>query len=132
MTQQQDMTIGALARAAGVNTETVRYYQRRGLMPEPQRAGGTVRRYGRHEFARLHFIKAAQRLGFTLEEVAQLLALEDGTHCREARAVATARLAEIRSRLRDMKRIESALARLLVQCEGARGNVSCPLIASLK
>lgn len=132
MTQLQDITVGALAHAANVGVETVRYYQRRGLMPEPPRVPGAVRRYGERDVARLHFIRTAQRLGFSLDEVAQLLELEDGTHCREARTIAKTRRDEIRARLRDLRRIEAALTRLLQRCETARGNVCCPLIASLK
>lgn len=129
---QQSMTVGALARAAGVGVETIRYYQRRRLMPAPERTDGAIRRYGARDAARLHFIKAAQRLGFSLEEVAQLLELEDGAHCREARTIAQTRLAEVRARLRDLRRIETTLVRLLVQCESARGKLCCPIIASLK
>jgi MerR family mercuric resistance operon transcriptional regulator len=74
-----------LADAAGVNVETVRFYQRKGLMPKPQRPAGGIRRYGQADLARLGFIKAGQRLGFSLDEVSELLKLEDGTHCDEAR-----------------------------------------------
>lgn len=85
---KQDFTIGALARAAGVNVETIRFYQRRGLMPEPERPWGGIRRYARQDADRLRFIKSAQRLGFALDEVIELLRLEDGSHCEEARRLA--------------------------------------------
>lgn len=124
--------IGALARAAGVNVETIRYYQRRGLLPQPERPWGGIRRYGEAELSRLRFIKAAQRLGFSLEEVAELLRLEDGAHCQEARALAEGKLADVRQRLADLQRMEAALARLSAACGGARGRVSCPLIAALR
>jgi MerR family mercuric resistance operon transcriptional regulator len=125
-------TIGALAKAAGVNVETIRFYQRKGLLPEPARAHGSIRRYAQADFARLHFIKSAQRLGFTLEEIAQLLRLEDGTHCGEARALAEEKLADVRVRLRDLRNIESALAYLVRGCRTAKATVACPLIEALQ
>ena len=81
-------TIGALAETAGVNVETIRFYQRKGLMPEPEKPYGSIRRYGAAELARVRFIKSAQRLGFSLEEVGELLKLEDGARCSEARQLA--------------------------------------------
>ena len=76
----ETLTIGVLAEAAGVNVETIRFYQRKGLLPEPDRPVGGIRRYGAADVARVRFIKSAQRLGFSLDDVAQLLRLEDGTH----------------------------------------------------
>ncbi|MCW3717648.1 MerR family transcriptional regulator, partial [Burkholderia cenocepacia] len=73
-------TIGALATAADVGVETIRFYQRKGLLSEPHKPYGGIRRYGAADVARLRFVKSAQRLGFTLEEVGELLRLEDGTH----------------------------------------------------
>ena len=126
-----DLTIGALAEAAGVGVETVRYYQRRGLLTEPARQRGSVRRYGAEEQARLLFIRSAQRLGFSLEEVAGLLRLDNGAHCAQARALGEARLADVRARLADLRRMETALARLMRECSSTRGKVACPLIAAL-
>lgn len=80
------LTIGTLAQAAGVGVETVRYYQRRRLLPEPPRPLGGIRRYGEADLARLRFIRHAQELGFSLAEVAELLALDEGRDCDEARA----------------------------------------------
>jgi len=125
-------TIGALAKAAGVNVETVRFYQRKGLLPEPGRPYGSIRRYTPGDFARLRFIKSAQRLGFTLEEIAQLLKLEDGAHCGEARVLAEEKLADVRARLRDLRNIESALAGLVRGCRSASATVNCPLIEALQ
>lgn len=124
-------TIGRLATAAEVNVETVRYYQRIGLMPVPKKATGGIRRYGVPELSRLRFIKTAQTLGFTLEEIADLVTLDDGTHCKEAHDIAAHKLAGVRARLRDLQRIEKALARLVRQCESRRGTIRCPLIDSL-
>jgi MerR family mercuric resistance operon transcriptional regulator len=80
----------------------------------------------------VRFIKAAQRLGFSLDEVGELLALEDGTQCRAGRDIAERRLTDVRARLADLLRIESALGRLVTQCATARGAVKCPLIGSLQ
>lgn len=125
-------TIGALAKAAGVNVETIRFYQRKGLLPERTRTYGSIRRYSQTDFSRLRFIKSAQRLGFSLEEIAQLLKLEDGAHCHEARALAEEKLADVRARLADLRRIESALAQLVRDCRRAQATVACPLIGALQ
>lgn len=128
----QSLTIGVLAAEAGVNVETIRFYQRRKLLPEPERPYGGIRRYGPAEVSRLRFIKAAQRIGFTLDEIAQLLQLEDGTHCSQARTIAEHKLTDVRHRLEDLQRIETALAQLVKRCAAGRGKVTCPLIASLQ
>lgn len=125
------LTIGALAAEAGVNVETIRFYQRRDLLDEPERAPGSVRRYGPEEVARVRFIKSAQCVGFGLDEVAQLLQLEDGTGCGQAREIATHRLLDVRQQLADLQRIEAALSALEARRAGARGRVVCPLIAAL-
>ena len=125
-------TIGALADAAAVNVETIRFYQRKGLMPSPVRPSGSIRRYAATDLARVRFIKSAQRLGFSLDEVSDLLTLEDGTHCDEARALAERKIQDVRDKLAVLRRIESALGKLVVQCGSAPGAVTCPLIASLQ
>lgn len=127
----ENLTIGAFAKAAGVNVETIRFYQRKGLLSEPARPYGGIRRYGAAAVARVKFVKAAQRMGFSLDEVSQLLTLEDGTHCREAAELASLRLADVRARLADLTRMEAALATLVRECAKQRGKVSCPLIAAL-
>jgi MerR family mercuric resistance operon transcriptional regulator len=132
MAEDRTLTIGALAGAAGVGVETVRYYQRRGLLPQPRRPSGGIRRYAQADVARLKFVKAAQRLGFSLDEVMQLLELDDGTRCSQARVLADAHLHEVRQRLRDLRRVEATLARLVQQCQSTRATVSCPLIAALQ
>lgn len=125
------MTIGVLAAAAGVNVETIRFYQRRRLLGEPNRPLGGIRRYGRNELARLHFIKAAQRLGFSLDEIGELLRLDDGAHCTAARRIAEHKLHDVRQKLADLRRIESALAELVERCRSTGGSIKCPLIGSL-
>ncbi|TCS99084.1 MerR family mercuric resistance operon transcriptional regulator [Tepidimonas ignava] len=126
------MTIGTLATAAGVNVETIRFYQRKGLMRQPDRPAGGIRRYGAPDLARLRFIKSAQRLGFSLDEVGALLTLEDGSHCTEARARAARKLADVRARLAGLRRIEAALHELVQRCDAAQGTVRCPLIQALR
>ena len=131
-THPGSVTIGVLAESAGVNVETIRFYQRKRLMPEPRRPQGGIRRYGDAELARLRFIRSAQNLGFSLDEIAELLKLEDGTHCGEARQLAEVKLRDVRERLSHLRRIESALRTLVAGCSSARGSVKCPLISSLR
>lgn len=128
----QALTIGVLADAAGVNIETIRFYQRKGLMQEPERPLGGIRRYGDADLARVRFIKSAQRLGFSLDEIAELLQLEDGTHCTEAREQAERKLVDVRAKLADLTRIEAALTELVARCCAASGRVRCPMIAALQ
>lgn len=125
------LTIGMLAEAAGVNVETIRFYQRRGLLREPAKPYGGIRRYDAVDVNRLRFVKSAQRLGFSLGEVGELLRLEDGTHCQEASRLAEHKLADVRGKLADLAHIEAALSGLVKACHVRKRNVSCPLIASL-
>ena len=127
----ESLTIGTFAKAAGVNVETIRFYQRKGLLLEPLKPYGSIRRYGHADIARVNFIKSAQRLGFSLDEVAGLLSLEDGTHCDEARALAEQKLDDVRGKLADLKKIEETLAQLIFDCCASQGTISCPLIVSL-
>src|SRR5258708_5151040 len=127
----QEMTIGRLAEAAEVNVETVRYYQRRGLLPVPRRPTGGIRQYPAHVLRRLRFIKRSQSLGFSLDEVEALLSLHDGQTCRAARAIAEHRLADVRQRMQDLSRLEAALTTLVHRCSTSKGKMSCPLIDTL-
>nr|ADX87370.1 putative transcriptional regulator [Acidithiobacillus ferrooxidans] len=126
------LTIGALAASARVHVETVRFYQRKGLLPEPDRLRGSIRRYGQSDLERLHFVNSAKGLGYSLEEIGQLLKLADGTHCREAGELASRQLASVQARLRELHRIEYALQKQLEACNSQQGNFSCPLIDSLR
>jgi len=128
----ESLTIGAFAKAAEVNVETIRFYQRKGLLPEPDKPYGSIRRYGEADVTRVRFVKAAQRLGFTLDEIAELLRLEDGTHCEEAGSLAERKLDDVRAKLGDLRRMEAVLSELVRACHARQGNVSCPLIASLQ
>ncbi len=125
------VSIGATAAAAGVNIETIRFYQRKGLVATPRREHGEIRRYGSKDVARIKFVKAAQRLGFSLDEIAALLKLDDGTHCKEAREMAEQKLDDVRGKLRGLRRIESGLRAVIADCTGAQGTVTCPLIELL-
>ena len=128
----ENLTIGAFAKAADVNVETIRFYQRKGLLPEPVRPPGSIRRYGQADVDRVRFVKSAQRLGFRLDEVTQLLRLDDGMNCHDAADIAATRLGDVRVRLNDLLRIEAVLSTLIRECRTQSDNISCPLIATLR
>ncbi len=128
----ENLTIGVFAKAAGVNVETIRFYQRKGLLPEPDKPYGSIRRYGEADVTRVRFVKSAQRLGFSLDEIAELLRLDDGTHCEEASSPAEHKLQDVREKMTDLARMETVLSELVFACHARQGNVSCPLIASLQ
>jgi MerR family mercuric resistance operon transcriptional regulator len=125
------ITIGDVAEAAGVGVETIRYYERRGLVTQPGKSTGAYRRYGAGHVDRIRFIKRAQALGFSLEEVATLLELEDGTDRRSIRRIASARLEETRRRIADLQRIERVLGHLLHDCEKHAKAPHCPIISAI-
>src|SRR5215472_14190861 len=125
------LTIGQLAQAAGVNLETIRYYQRRGLLIEPAKPPGGHRRYPPDAARRLRFIKRAQTLGFTLDEVAGLLTLEETQSCGDTRRLAERKLAVIEERLADLARMRRLLKGLIAECQSGKRPRSCPIIATL-
>jgi len=131
-TISENLTIGAFAKAAGVNVETIRFYQRKGLLPEADKPYGSIHRYGEADVTRVRFVKSAQRLGFSLDEVAELLRLDDGTHCDEASHLAEHKLQDVREKMADLVRMETVLSELVSACHARKGNVSCPLIATLQ
>ncbi|MDI1309275.1 MAG: Hg(II)-responsive transcriptional regulator [Methylotenera sp.] len=128
----ENLTIGTFAKAAGVNVETIRFYQGKGLLLEPEKPYGGIRRYDGSDVARVLFVKSAQRLGFSLDEIADLLRLEDGTHCEEASHLAEHKLKDVREKLADLMRMETALAELVCACHATNGKVACPLINALQ
>lgn len=128
---EKPLTIGALAKRAGVNIETVRYYQRRGLLATPQKALGGIRRYASDAAQRIRFIKRAQSLGFTLEEVATLLQLNDGKSCASTRQLAERKRTELNARIAELKAIRSALDELIDACVHKSTARPCPIIESL-
>jgi MerR family mercuric resistance operon transcriptional regulator len=126
--EAHSLTIGQLASAAGVGVETVRFYQRQGLIATPTRGGG-IRRYGGEDLRRLRFIRAAQGAGFTLKEIGELLSLDSGEDRTRARALAAARIEALDAKIADLDRARTALRRLAADC--AKGeNGPCPILAS--
>ena len=126
------MAIGTMAKTAGVNVETVRFYQRKGLISKPRLVRGEIAHYTFKDVGRVKFVKAAQRLGFTLEEVRALLELEDGKHCCEVRDIATLKLLDVRERIIALQRMESALQELIAGCQTTERVGVCHLIAALQ
>jgi MerR family mercuric resistance operon transcriptional regulator len=122
-------TIGGLANAAGVGVETVRYYQRRGLLAEPPRPPGEVRRYGDADVKRLRFIRSAQAAGFTLAEIGELLDLDASDDRVRARELAGARVAAIDARIAALSEARDALASLATACASKRGG-PCPILTA--
>lgn len=122
------LTIGKVADAAGVNIETIRYYQRRGLLDEPEKPLGGHRRYAPEQSNRVRFIKRAQALGFTLDEVGALLMLDAACCCTETRALADRKRMLIERKMADLAAMHKALGDLVRQCDTSDGGVSCPII----
>ena len=120
-------TIGGLAKSAGVGVETVRYYQRRGLLPEPARPPGEVRRYGDADVNRLKFIRSAQAAGFTLNEIKELIDLDASDDRARARELAQARAAAIDDKIAELREARDALAGLATACAKKRGG-PCPIL----
>lgn len=130
------LTIGKLANAGGVGVETIRYYQRRGLMGTPARSGGDgwgggVRRYDGDDVRRLKFIRSAQASGFTLEEISELLALEESNDRVRVRALARQRIEVLDEKIAQMTETRAALARLADQC-AASDKGPCPILAAFE
>jgi len=125
------MTIGRLAAAAGVGVETIRYYQRRGLLDEPRRPLRGHRHYPADMTRRVGFIKRAQALGFTLEEIASLLRLDGADCCADTRELAAHKVALIERKLLDLAAIRDALSALVHQCEPGQADGLCPIISIL-
>jgi MerR family mercuric resistance operon transcriptional regulator len=126
----EPLTIGRLARAADVGVETIRYYQQRKLLPVPA-ARGAFRHYDPALADRIRFIKRAQELGFSLDQVAELLRLQDGVDRRAIRRISSARLVQIEAKLVDLKRMQRVLKHLVTACEEAGTDRPCPIIETL-
>lgn len=129
-TRSNLVTIGGLAKAADVGVETVRYYQRRHLLAVPH-SGGGIRRYPPAMVERIRFIKRSQSLGFSLEEIRELLRLEEGGSRSPIRKTAGSRLTNIRDKIAALTRMERVLSDLLRECEHANAAAPCPIIAAL-
>jgi len=128
--EPDSLTIGRLARAAGVGVETVRYYQDRRLLPVPP-SSGAHRHYPVRLVDRIRFIKRAQELGFALAEIAELLRLEDGTDRASIRRITGERLAQVETKLADLRRMQRSLRHLVAECEHTGAELPCPIIESL-
>lgn len=125
------LTIGRLARAAGVGIETIRYYQKRDLLPVPESKETTFRHYPVELIDRIQFIKRAQELGFNLDEITTFLHLADGTDRNSIRSIASRRVNEIRTKIKDLQKMEKALSKLVQECETTGEAAPCPVIAAL-
>ena len=123
------MTIGALARQGGVGVETVRYYQRRGLMPTPRSDG--VRTYDEADLARLRFIRASQAAGFTLEQIGELLALDAGHDRARARELALERVQALDVKIAQLRDARAALQRLARECADTTDG-PCPILGAFE
>jgi len=128
------LNIGAIAKLAGVPLTTVRFYERANIVRPDGRTGANYRIYSRDAVARIRFTRRAQDLGFTLREVKELLALRSGggSSCKKVRATASAKITDIDARIRSLKRISRALARLAHECETRAGSGDCPLLKYLE
>jgi MerR family mercuric resistance operon transcriptional regulator len=128
------LTIGQVARRAGVRADTVRYYERRGLIPRPRRTAAGYRDFPDATIQQIRFIKRAQELGFTLEEIADLLAVRvrSRSQCAGAMRIARHKIELIDAKLADLKAIRRALERLVASCMQNKSIVECPLLESLE
>lgn len=131
-TSNQYFRISELSSEAGVHIETIRYYHGIGLLPRPDREHGRIRRYGADDLKRLRFIRRAQALGFSLDEVALLLGLSVGEHCAETKALAEKKLAMVEGKIADLAAIQKALKDLVTKCSKGSRSSGCPIIDALE
>jgi MerR family copper efflux transcriptional regulator len=129
----QTMTIGRLAKEAGVNIDTIRYYERHGLLPRAARRESGYREYSRDDVARLSFVGRAKELGFSLADIAELLALSADRHngVRGVKRKAEQRVADVEQRIRELQRVRRGLKKLIAACPGQGELATCPIVAAL-
>lgn len=127
----ESLSIGTLARRAGVSIDTVRYYERGGLLAPKTRLASGYRRYGELEVARLRFIRRAQALGFTLKEIKQLLALSNMRDVARVKRAAQEKLADVEERIASLERVRKGLAALVAACPGHGRAADCPILEAL-
>ncbi len=122
-----------LANKAGVNKETIRFYEKKGLLFDPIRTDGGYRQYSQKDFDRLVFIKNAKELGFALSEIKELLAIADGDiyKCSDVRQIAESKLDHISNQMKHLKKLKTALTKLVTECQRAKTIKNCPIIESL-
>lgn len=127
------LTIGQVAKQTGVTVETVRFYEKQGLIAAPQRSESGYRQYSQETVKRVRFIQNAKEVGFTLKDIGELLALrqEPGTSCTDIKLRATHKIDEVDQKIRDLKRIREALARLILKCSGRGPSSQCPILEEL-
>lgn len=128
------LTIGQLAENAGVGVETIRFYQRKGLVEEPEKPRDGYRRYPAEAAQRIRFIRQAQEIGFSLREIGELLALrvDRSRSCADVRRHAEAKILEVRSKIDALQQIERALTRLARSCSGAGPTTECPILDAIE
>ncbi len=128
------LTIGQVADAADVNIQTIRYYERRGLVPTPRRTSTGYRQYADDAVARLRFIKHAQELGFSLREIQELLGLQvrHGAACDAVARKTTDKIALVQQRIRDLQRMKRTLERLATACAARRPTDDCPILEAME
>ena len=125
-------TIGKLANQAGVGIDTVRFYERRGLLPKPQRTASGYRLYDEASISRIRFVRRAKQLGFTLDEIEILLQLQDkGGRKSEVKSITTRKLAQIDAKIADLSRMREVLTVLASECSGQGSIASCPIIEAI-
>ena len=134
MSNVNTLTIGKLAGRGGVSVQTVRYYERSGLLPKPSRAASGYRLYAHDAVRRLTFIKQAQQLGFSLSEIQDLLSLRirSGTTCADIRQRAREKIIGVSKKIEDLQRIRSALTKLAAACRGNGPTSDCPILEALE
>jgi MerR family copper efflux transcriptional regulator len=127
----ESIGIGVLAKRAGVGIDTVRYYERQGLLEPTERLASGYRRYSRHELSRLRFIRKAQSLGFSLGEIRELLALSSHRSVARVKEKAQAKLADVDRRIQELQRMRAALGELVQACPGHGSTEDCPILQAL-
>ncbi len=132
--KRSELSIGKLASAAGVGVETIRFYERRGLLPEPPRRASGYRQYPPDSVARVLFIRRAKRLGFTLKQITELLELrvDPDKSCADVRALAEAKIDDVDQKMRELKGIKSALIKLANTCRGEGPTSECPILDAIE
>jgi Hg(II)-responsive transcriptional regulator len=127
----ESIGIGVLAKRAGVRIDTVRYYERNGLLAPKSRLASGYRRYSAFEVSRLRFIRRAQALGFTLKEVRELLTLSNGRDIAQIKSAAEKKLSDVEQRIAALQRVRSGLTTLIAACPGHGRAVDCPILKAL-
>ena len=134
MRNPESLTIGKVAEQGGVKVQTIRYYERRGLLPKPARSASGYRKYSDDSVRRLRFIRQAQALGFSLSEIEELLSLRmrPGTTCGDIRKRARQKIGTVSEKIEELQRIKDALSRLATACKGKGPTSDCPILEALE